>query len=303
MRKYLHIVLIVFMIFMVSACMKPADTYTVITPIGSPQLAQIHVQNMARYQTDAMSGPELLQAAFTSGSHDFIFAPTNLGAKFYSVNQKYKLAASIVWGNTYIVSQLTKIVTLEDLEGRDIVVYGKNQTGDIILNYILNHHNIKANISYVSNVSDANIELVKNKNAIIMTAEPSLSVLSLKLDGLHVIDLQKEYQTITGKDSYPQASLFVKADLPEEVIKKYITFLKSSIEQANQEPLKTAKLAIKLGMNFDEKAIEKAIPNSNLLFKSAVDSKEAVEAYLSLLAEININLIGSMPDENFYFRQ
>ena len=117
------------------------------------------------------------------------------------------------------MSQLTKIVTLEDLEGRDIVVYGKNQTGDIILNYILNHHNIKANISYVSNVSDANIELVKNKNAIIMTAEPSLSVLSLKLDGLHVIDLQKEYQTITGKDSYPQASLFVKADLPEEVIK------------------------------------------------------------------------------------
>ena len=52
-----------------------------------------------------------------------------------------------------------------------------------------------------------------------------------------------------------------------------------------------------------KKAIEKAIPNSNLLFKSAVDSKEAVEAYLSLLAEININLIGSMPDENFYFRQ
>ena len=91
-----------------------SHVYSFIAPSGTPSLALSTLfDNNPQVKYEIVAGANPLVAALTSGSHDFIVAPVNVGAKLYANNQKYKLVKTIVWGNFYIAS-LSEIDSIED---------------------------------------------------------------------------------------------------------------------------------------------------------------------------------------------
>jgi len=303
MKKILTLVLGLLAILALVGCNQNTESLTVMAPNGAPALAQLFVQDNDDYAVDIVNGADPLVAALGSGSHDFVFAPTNLGAKLYTSGIEYKFLAAVTFGNYYLVSMQEEDFTVESLEGKEIVVFGQNATSDIIIKYILEENNINATLTYVDAVSTANGEFIADNNKIIMTAEPLLSVLANSVEGFKTLDLQLEYQEITGEDSYPQAGVFGKTSLTDRQIKKFLKDLEDSVIKVNEDLDSAVAKAAELEYTFPEAVLRTAIPNSHLDFKSALDVKADLIEYFNIILEMNGALIGNqLPEDDFYYQ-
>ncbi len=303
MRKMLSFVTLLLLVFVLLGCKTDVTVYSVIAPSGSPALSQMYVQeDSEHYLVDIVSGPDPLLAAFGSKSHDFIFAPTNLGAKLYTASPDYLLIAAVSFGNYYLVTESDDVFDLQSLSGKEIVVFGQNQTSDIIIRYILTENEISATYTYVADVTTAVSTFVADHSKIVMVAEPSLSVLLAANPDLDVIDLQTEYESLTGNASYPQAGVFAKVTLPQEAINQFLVDLEASITKVNTEVEDSANLGVSLEYGFSYNVLVTAIPNSHLDYMSAVDVRTSLEAYFTIIMDLNPLLIGNaLPVDDFYY--
>lgn len=324
MKKLFRIMSMSLLIFGLSACVednvkdptndKNPIEFKVLAPIGTPALAQTYMESTmpnlgedVNYEIDTVSGTDPLVAAFTSGSHDIIYAPTNLGAKLISTGLEYQFAGTVVWGNLYLASTGYENFTLEDLEGKEIVAFGKNATPDVVLQTVLNNYEftVAPTIRYIDSVSDVQSELLLDNNKIVLMAEPALSVLGLPSkigDALDVINLQDEWAKVTGSSSYPMAGIFVKTSLDKEVVDAYLTEVSKSVVEANNNPSGVAVMSDQLGYGLPVPVVTSAIPRSNLEFTSAIDSRVALEEYFGYIMDLNSALIGGkLPGDEFYY--
>ena len=273
----------------------------VIVPNGAPALSQIFMQENENYEVSVVNGADPLVAAFGSGTHDFIFAPTNLGAKLYNSGIEYKFVAAVTFGNYYLVSMEDNF-TIESLDGKEIVVFGQNATSDIVLRYVLEENDINATFSYVGSVGEANAQFILDNDIIILSAEPLLSILANSVSGFNTIDLQAEYQEITGEASYPQAGVFAKASLENRYVRDFLNALEDSVDSVNNDLDAAVAKAVELEYSFPESVLRAAIPNSNIGYESAADVREDLEAYFNIILDMNGALIGNqLPDDDFYF--
>jgi len=269
-------------------------------------LSQMFMQDNENYEVSVVNGADPLVAAFGtsafgSGTHDFIFAPTNLGARLYNSGIEYKFIAAVTFGNYYLVS-MEENFTLESLEGKEIVVFGQNATSDIVLRYVLEENEINVTYRYVDSVGTANAEFAIDNDIIILSAEPMLSILGNTVSGFNTIDLQAEYQDLTGEASYPQAGVFAKASLENAYVRDFLKALEDSIDKVNNDIDATVTMAAQLEYSFPESVLRSAIPNSNIGFEKASDVREDLEAYFNIILDMNGALIGGqLPDDDFYF--
>lgn len=305
MKKLLLLFTLFITLFLMTGC-RSKETLRIIVPSGSPQLAQLYLQeNTDDYSVDVVIGADPLVAAFSAltPTHDVIFAPTNLGAKLYKSGANYLFAGTIVWGNYYLISTGKTSFEMSDLANQDIVIFGQNQTSDIIIQFIEESLDIDMNITYVDSVASAAAIFMADKTKIVMVAEPTLSNIISKVSNLQVIDLQSVYQSITNESSYPQAGVFVLNSLTKRQINQFLSDLEISINTANENPLDTGELAETIEIGFTKEIIASAIPFSHLEFQSAMDSKTALETYFNQILSINPALIGnSLPDDDFYYQ-
>lgn len=325
MKKILSIIALFVFVFTISACKnddnikryegsKDPIILKIMAPIGTPALAQTYMEKTkpslgenVSYTIETVSGADPLVAAFASGSHDIIYAPTNLGAKLISTGLNYQFAGTVVWGNLYIVSTGYNTFIIDDLDGKEIIAFGQNSTPDIILQTIIAGYvfSTPPTIIYVDSVTAAQAEILMDNTKIVLMAEPALSVLGLptKLgDNLDVIDLQVEWSSLTGSSSYPQAGIFIKSDLNQTVVNSYFEAVAASVSQANLDPSAVAQMAVDLEYGFSLGVLVSAIPRANLEFKNAIDSRIALETYFGYIMEMNATLIGGrLPTDEFYY--
>ncbi len=296
-RKFFLLSLSILSIIGLTAC-KEQITLKVIVPYGSPSYATLYLNEMRAYDVDTIIGADPLVAAFGSDQYDAIIAPTNLGAKFYQSSKDYQLAASIVWGNYYLIS--AQAIDIENLDDETIYTFGQNQTPDIVLKYIMSELHISPNYVYLSSSLEISTQVVLEPNYIYMIAEPDFSQLSEELGFLYYISIQNYYKEVTGQDMYPQASLFVKSSLNDDVINQLKADLEASIISIhNHDQIdNTARL---LSSNMSTFYLEQSIERSNLSYQSANDAKPAIEAYFNIILETNPVLIGNcLPESDFY---
>ncbi len=284
-----------------SSC-KTQSKISVIVPQGSPELAITYIKNDDNYRVDVVIGADPLVAAFSSQSHDVIIAPTNLGAKLYQSTPSYIMLAVLVEGNYYLASRSKKLDTFADIENQQVVIFGKNQPSDIIMTYLLNQLKVTCNITYVDNVTTAQSMLVLDENLIILTAEPSLSVLESNFLDLNTLELISFYENAVG-ESYPQAGVFIKSDLNSQTINQIEYDFRSSTEKVNTLPSEAAHLAVQSGVMLEEEVIEHAITRSNINYLNAWDAKSSIENFFLIIESINPALIGNtLPNDGFYDR-
>jgi putative lipoprotein len=279
---------------------------SVIVPTGTPSLGIANVLNdKTLVDANIVSGSDPLIAAFTNASYDVVVAPVNLGAKLYNSNENfsYILYKTIVWGNYYLVSN-EEIATLENLEGKTVLVFGMNSTPDVVLRTLISAKNINVNLEYVDDVTTANSYLLSGKADIIVSAEPSLTKISANKN-FYILDLQKQWQQLTGRYSLPQAGIFIKKNIKDEkYLKSVLDKMIESVQMASTKPNVLVANAINVDENLakiGEETLQKAIGNCNLRVEET--DKEAIEFYFSQVIQLGIGATvgGKLPDEGFYY--
>lgn len=302
MKRFLIAMCLVFGLVLLSACASK-KTYTVLAPSGSPALsALLLMQDAETYDVDVVNGSDPLLAAFASGSHDAILAPTNLGAKLYQGGLDYVYAGTISWGNFYLVSRQSTPIDLEALQETTIVSFGQNQISDIILKYILQENGVVCGFQYADSVASAAQMLLNDPSLVILTAEPTLSILQAMLSVLQTFDIQEEYSRLTGRDDYPQAGLFLKTSLSKRQKNELIAAFEASIAYWSDSLAAAADLAVELQYGISKEVLLSAIPNLRLRFADAAASRNDLEALFQMILTAQPALIGGkLPDDDFYY--
>lgn len=171
--------LLIFLIVCILVSCTPQNKVSLMAPQGSPLMTVLGL-DQDDYSIDVVNGADPLVAAFGSNSHDAIIAPTNLGIKLYASKPDYKLAALIVFGNYHLISTSFTDGNMTELQDKHVVVFGQNQTSDIIFKHLINELNLNVTIDYVDSVQLATSTYLFDSTKIVMVAEPSLS----KIKGL-----------------------------------------------------------------------------------------------------------------------
>lgn len=310
MKKMLFLILLALVL---AGCgYKEKKDITILVPNGIPLIALGDLVD--EYQVETVVGPDLLTSGLIAKSHDLIIAPLNLGAKLYLNNSStFKLAALITFGNTYLVSRKSSpLETIQDVEGEEILAYGRNAVPDIILRKALAFSNVNAQINYQNGIDEVIPLFVSNSDnpndyletapKYILAAEPYLSKLELDYQmELNLLDLQE----VLGDNLIPQAAIFINPesehyDLMDEVLDK----IENNILSLNQDPKSYAKKITSKHQyfkNLGAETIEHSIPRSNINYLVASENINLCEEFFQMLNNYNPNLLGGeIPDQDFY---
>lgn len=257
---------------------------------------------------ESVKSPDMMAAKIISGEVDFAVVPTNLAAKLHNKGVPYKLAASTVWGVLYIASS-EDINGWEDLKGKEIYTIGRGLTPDILFRYLLSKNGIDPDkditINYLAGPQELAGFMIGGKAQIAVMPEPMLSAVLVKNKDVKIVmDLQKEWEAVTGKESYPQSSLFVKNEVIEkypEVVDRFLEEYEKGVKWVNENPAEAGKYVEELNIGLNAKIAEKAIPGSNLKYVNGAESKPAVEEFLKVLNDFSKESIGGkLPSDEFY---
>lgn len=292
--------LIIFIILVLASC-TPQNKLSMMVPQGSPAMTILGL-DQDDYAIDIVNGPDPLIAAFGSLSHDAIIAPTNLGVKLYQSKPDYVLAAVVVFGNYHLVSTDFMLSDIHEIDGKTIVVFGQNQTSDIIIKHIIEENNLNVSIRYVDSVQSASVEYLQDPTKIVMVAEPSLSKLKMLVAETKSIDLQEVYAEMHESMSYPQAALFVKSNIKNDVVNKLIDDLKDSITEVNEGNEDLMTKGVELGVTDDITILENAVMTSHLELLTPDQCMSSLETYFNVILALNPMLIGGkLPDDSIYW--
>jgi len=216
--------LIILVVALSLAACAPAKKYTFnwLSPKGAPSVSLIPVLKDGVDSVELVDGTDVLSAAMIQGSKDVIIAPINLGSKLIqSGDANYKLLAVVTWGNLYIVKDEAVPFT----DAMDLAMFGVKAVPELVLNHVADKLSFTFTKVPFNAVADVKGQLVAKAYAMGLLAEPvaSATIAAAKAQGITlsvVADLQAAWKSKTGFDNYPQAAIFVKADLSDTQIKQ-----------------------------------------------------------------------------------
>ena len=288
------------------------EDFSIVTPTGAPALAFYRYAGYKNFETN--SDPTNIVAMMSKGEKDVIVLPTNVGVQAISgKNAPYKIAATITFGNFYIVSMNND--DNQTMDATDtILLFQKNNVPDKIFHYVYGD-SLNDALHYVTAVSDAASAIIGGKFSdpdlgtelvpnYVMIAEPALTnVVSKKGDAISIYaNIQEEYKKKSNNAELFQASVFAKNSLEYEKVKLFLNDLEKDIKGAIADPSKMSA-----GMSNIEDAatvygvapaMAEAVLRKNngmgLGFKLAKDNKEGIGTFLGIFGINNV-------DEKIYY--
>ena len=235
-------------------------TLTFAAPEGTPALA------IARLITDnkSISGknvnykivnPSNIAKEMQAGLSDLVIMPVNAGATLINKGADYKLVSVAVDGSLYLVGKIGKsetatTLTIDDIKGKKIACIGQQGVPGLVFRYILKANNISIvdspekvseNSVYVQYAGDGLQAKTAVENGSVdyaVVGEPAATTFKIKFGFNAQMDLQAEYKKVSGKETYPQAGIFVKSSLASDAafMDALFTALKASKEWVKNNP-------------------------------------------------------------------
>ena len=261
------LVALVLSIGLLTACNKDDNkgngndvTLTFAAPEGTPALA------IARLITDnkSISGknvnykivnPSNIAKEMQAGLSDLVIMPVNAGATLINKGADYKLVSVAVDGSLYLVGKIGKsetatTLTIDEIRGKRIACIGQQGVPGIVFRYILKENNINIvdspenvpeNSVYVQYAGDGLQAKTAVENGSVdyaVVGEPAATTFKIKFGFNAQMDLQAEYKKVSGKETYPQAGIFVKSSLASDTafMDALFTALKASKEWVKNNP-------------------------------------------------------------------
>lgn len=235
-------------------------TLTFAAPEGTPALA------IARLITDnkSISGknvnykivnPSNIAKEMQAGLSDLVIMPVNAGATLINKGADYKLVSVAVDGSLYLVGKsdtattAATTLTIDDIKGKKIACIGQQGVPGLVFRYILRANNIgivdspenvtenSVYIKYASDGTQARAAVENGSVNYAVVGEPAAT--TFKTKGFNAqMDLQAEYKKVSGKETYPQAGIFVKSSLASDAafMDALLAALKASKEWVKNNP-------------------------------------------------------------------
>ncbi len=253
MKKTLYLVLLLMMIFTVSACSQNVEEPEVVieeptseevetpelttpeeplyvkamTPEGATTIAllkmiyeQPELMNNVIVEYESINSTDLLASEIIAEKVDFALIPTNLAIKLYNKGVPYKFVSINTHGNLYMITS-EDIDSWDSLKGKDVYMIGQGLVPDLIFKALLEANGLDPendlNIIYLAGTSEVAPTYIAGKSTITIMPEPVLSTLDAKGISYNMLfDLQEEYEKISGiEGGFPQAGLVVRNTIAE----------------------------------------------------------------------------------------
>ena len=252
-----------------------------------------------------------LYAQLLEGKADMAVVPTEIAAKLYREGAGYQLAAVNTGGYLYLLSADESISEVSDLRGKAITIVGEKSVADVVFRQLLMQNGIDPNndltLTYAESAETA-MGNVANSDLILLSEPWVTDLLDENSDFSIALDIQEEWMGINENEMpLPLTCLIVKKEIPIDRAEEWDLFVadyKDSIDWINSKPAETAKLLDKHEVGITKEQAEGVISRSNLDYWDAVNSKQAVEKYLSLFLEAEADGTEvSLPDAAFYLSE
>jgi len=292
MKKILSILLIS---LLVACTAKPLEweNLTILSPKGAPALSLVPLIQENKDSIEFVDGTDVLSAELIKGEKDVIIAPVNLGAALSKKDSNpYRLYGVVTWGNLYLVSN----ADVQLVSDEPIALFGEQAVPGLVFNSLKEQLGQSFVSTAFNAVTDVQGQLLSKSFNIGLMAEPLVTATIAKAKTLETPlnlsvykDLQVLWQEKTGFDNYPQAAIYIKADISDEKLKQVEARLELmmayNIELNNNPALLetdiTEELATTLGVPAS-KILTQAWDRMNVNVVKAEDNKEAIEAFLEL---------------------
>ena len=278
------------------------STLSIIAPTGAPALAFYNYATSDKFETNSNPAEGIIPQ-MVAGQKDVVVLPTNAGMQaIINKNANYQIAATITFGNFYLVSMNNDENNTLDASDT-ILLFQKNNVPDKVFHYIYGNE-YDANIHYVAAVSDAAAAAnagsfvdAESGNRIVpnyvLLAQPVLmTVLTKNQDKGYVVaaDLQAKYKEKSNNQALFQASVFVKKTVEKETAKTFLESLKEDVNSVIKNPdiftstlSDTTDIQALYGIAPSVAASVTKVNNGmGLGFAYAKENKEAVETFLKL---------------------
>ena len=336
MKKLISLLLTATLLFSLisvfSSCAEPDDHVTRVaylsgsTGVGMAKMIADNADNAAYEFIGDFSAPTTLLPELMTPDCDIDIAalPTQAAAQLYNkTNGRYKVICINTLGVLYIATNGVTINSLYDLIGK--TVYIPEVAPGYVLEYILEQNNIPVRKSETDTVpaSDAvtfdtqyNLDslpgmLASGNVQIGLLPEPKMTATQITASSQQqtvkaAIDLTAEWDKISD-DELVQGCLVASTDYIENhsgLLKKFLSEYEDSIEYMdNSDNLENAaSLAVTADILPKLPLAKQAIPRCNISYIDGGDMKEALEAYLLMLRNKNVTIIGGkLPDDDFYY--
>ncbi len=291
MKKIIFLILIS---LLVGCSAQPVEweNLSILSPKGAPALSLVPLIQENKDSIEFVDGSDILSAELIKGDKDMIIAPVNLGAALSKKDSNpYRLYGIVTWGNLYLVSNDTVLS-----ENEPIALFGEQAVPGLVFNAIKDKLELNFLSTAFNAVTDVQGQLLSKSFNIGLMAEPLVTATIAKAKTLEspinlsvYKDLQVLWQEKTGFENYPQAAIYIKADISEDKLKQVEARLELMMAyniEVNDKPSIletdiTEDLSQTLGVPV-AKVLVQAWERMNVNVVKADENKEAIEAFLEL---------------------
>ena len=255
------------------------------------------------------SDPLQIQALMMRNELDFSILPTVMAANLYNKGLKYRVAACPIWGTLYLLSN-DKNISTDDLNNRNISVFGRASTSDILLQRFLSQNAItgcKIDYTHSTNHELARALRLKTINLAVVS-EPLVSILIAQDSSINIvtkIDCE-DYINNFNKDIFVQTSFLVSDKFTEDypsLASKVCQLYSRSCNFVTEQPELAAKLLVKHNFSPNIEVARTSLPLCNIQYVAAFAIEQELTKYLNIYYQFNPKSIGGeIPDKHFIFQ-
>jgi len=321
-NKKLSLLLIVLIstVMVLSACTQDPSEPTDVTiaglkgptSIGMIKLIDEKALNDDNYNVEYIveGAPDSLTGKILNGEIDIAAVPTNAASILYNKTKgQVKLLALNTLGVIYVVGT-DDVSTIKDLEGKAISISGKGATPEFAFNYLLDKNDMTEKVSAEFTLDHSSLaqQVIAEDAEIAVLPQPFVTQVMMNNTNVKIlIDLNEEWEKATnGESTLAMGCLVVNTEFAEknpEFIEEFLLEYESSVNWVNNNYEEAGQLVEKNGILPNAKLAENAIPNCSIVYQDAQKAKSKINGFLEVLYEFNpASIGGSMPDENFYYK-
>lgn len=263
------------------------------------------------YEFQMATGADELTALLVKGELDIVLVPANVAAVLYwRTNGGVAVIDINTLGVLYIVTgNSNDITSVEDLRGKTIYLTGKGTTPEASLKYILQQNGLTETdyfLEYKSEATEVAALLAENPSAIGLLPQPFATAALVQNENLKIcLDMNEEWERVQSESSMVTGVTVVRREFLEEhetEVKAFLEEHSASVASIGEDISTGAVLAVQAGIVAKESIARQAIPQCNITCITSEKMREALSAYLKVLADFDAELVGgALPGEDFYY--
>ncbi|NDV46364.1 ABC transporter substrate-binding protein [Paludibacter sp. 221] len=316
-KIFCFVLVIVFSLCYVSCTKKSVQETITIGVLEGPSAVSFikmidkeHFVDNKKVKIIVKDEPAQIQAMMMRNELDFAVIPTVMAANLYNKGVKYRMVACPIWGTLYMLTNDEDIRTLNDLTSKDVAVFGRGLTADILTQHILKQENVNCNsIDYRFN---SNVELTQAfiagevKTAVI--SEPYVSMLLDQNPDIRIVRklTPQRYTEDTGNNSFVQSAFLVSDKFAKHhphLISKINDAYVNSCNFVNENPETAAELMVKNKITTSIEIAAKSIELCNIQYVAAFALFRELYSYLNVFYTHNPESIGGkIPGNDFIYQ-